>query len=1080
MRAALLLPLTLLLPATHDEPVPVEVRVLVTPCTDGGEVTLRLACTPTERLGDLELRVATTVGIEDVATFDRELRPSPRRWEPGETVDLAETFVLPEELALEPGELVALRIGFLDAGRQRPPAVEEHLIDPDGLADLVAFEVPRFCGPAGERRLEEVLGEARELRRDDPSAAWDRLSSALRDAADDATKERVRDALIEVGRFPPAEATGVEERIVAARIRAEKVRVFRLEAGRMAWRGELHGALRLLEEVGGALALDVDEKVIGAVNDAERTTERIEDLRERLLTELTPEDEAAVAAALEEHGRTEDLLEHADELAEAGRRPAALALYRKLRRVEGIELYDRAQERLAEVGEQLLAATPSEQAAKVRAVREHPAWERTAVTRGHEFLYIGPRELVEGLPAESKLRFDLAYVFLTDLFGRLPNPKGDRLTVYFKELWDFGGGVGGGRTIDIGRADPDPDDAVRVDTGLLYHELTHCVDDTSPITGGFREGLANLGAAYAHEALDQEGDALHSFRGNLRQFEEFYLGRDLPYWRIQNYGPSAGLFLSFLERYAKLGRGRHDWTPLRRFFREYREAPVKDGRDAHVARGLATYLVRAFGPQAFDDLVRYRFPLVEADRRQLEEEREAYFLGELDVFAGAFAEQPNSPLPRDLLASSLVERAEREDLASCERLRRKLGVIADWKVIGPFFSAEADPLACVFPPELSIDLEEKPRTLRSDRANPTQRVWQDPWPSWQPVSSHRDVLLHPTGWLRFDYRPYGDDRSAIYALTHVTVPEDVEAVAHVRADDDVVLFVDHARVGSYRGRGINGSTERWRGPFLDLPDAQRFPLELSAGRHLVLVKIRNRWGPAGLALALSRPDGGPLELEADAGQPGEPGERPDVLEPRYWKRLVTVDHRSLRSKTGEAVGDFDSRSRTFAGTETDGAVLWRRWTVRPGFPKDSPSNLLWVKERITDGLEDAVRVRVLLDSTDAPKLGITVQGEGNKDGLSGWTLILVPRGRERVVARLERYDRLVVESDPVELAELEDEDAGRELVFTLWRGWVTATLDGVTLVPRVSVRPIPGRHRVGLMTWGEQPRLREVEVLGGR
>ena len=82
---------------------------------------------------------------------------------------------------------------------------------------------------------------------------------------------------------------------------------------------------------------------------------------------------------------------------------------------------------------------------------------------------------------------DLDYVFQTDLFGRVPNPGGDRVTVFFKELWDFGGGVGGGKTIDIGKADPGQR-GYRVDVGLLYHELTHCIDDTDPIFEGFREG----------------------------------------------------------------------------------------------------------------------------------------------------------------------------------------------------------------------------------------------------------------------------------------------------------------------------------------------------------------------------------------------------------------------------------------------------------------------------------------------------------------------------------------------------------------------------------------------------------------
>lgn len=1077
---AALLVFPLFLSPIQDDPagVAIEVRTVMTPCTDEGTFILRLECTPTEKLErDLTLRVGLTIGVDDVHQSDHEIKPGTRTWVVGETVDLAFPLALPEELILDGGTLVAIRLGFMSGSTLYTPAVDGYLIDPDGLADLDTIEVPRFVGVAGAQRLKDVLTQGKALRKDDPPAAWRLLSQALRDAADEATKERVRDALIEVGRFPPAAPSKGEGRVVGQRIRSEQGRVFRLEAGRMAARGHLHGALRLLEEVGGALAMDADEAVIGALNEVERMTTRIEDLRERLLTELDAEAEAAVKAAIEEYGRTEALLEHADELAKDEQRPLALALYRNLRRFDGIELYDSAQERLEVVGAAHLEATPSNEEELVRAVREHPAWERTAVSSSHEFLFIGPRELVEGIPEPSRLHFDLAYVFLTDLFGRRPNPEGERVTVYFKELWDFGGGVGGGKIIDIGRAPPNPKKPVRVDNGLLYHELTHCIDDTNPITGGFREGLANLGAAYAHEALDQNGDALHSFEGNLGQFEEFYLARDLPFWRIQNYGPSAGFFLSFMESYAKLGKHQHDWTPLRRFFREYRAAPIRDGREPQVPRALAHYLGRAFGPQVFDDLVRYRFPLAETDRRQLFEEFVAYESEAVEDFADAFAERPNSPLPRDLIAKDLSRFSKRNDLKACERLRGELGVVFDWKVVGPFFAARANPLAHVFPPELEIDFSKKPTSLRSSRADHTQRVWQDPWPSWRPSTSHKNVELQPSGWLRFDYRPYGDDGSAIYALTHVTVDADTEAVAHLRANDDVALFVNDVRAGSYRGRGSNSSTERWRGPYLNVPDAIDFPITLRAGRNKLLVKVRNRSGGAGVALALADPDGSPLAFSADTEDPDSVGPRKPVSEPRYWKRLALLDYRSFRSKAKSEVGGFSARSKEFGGTETGKGVAWRQWTVRPGFPKDSPSNLLWVKEAITRKLGDAVRVRIEFASTAAPKVLVTVQGEGNRDGLSGWNLILVPHGADRVAARLERYDRLVYESDPMDLPAAED---GRELVLTLWRGWATATIDGVVLLDRVSIRPIPGRTRVGLATWGPNPRFRAVEIFEGR
>lgn len=1092
-------------PGTGGDPLPVAVEAVASTVTDQGTFTLRLACTPDEDLKRrYALRVALSSGSEDLAIADHELRPATNRWRAGRRVHCELPISLPLDLQigerpggkaggqeLRPGDYVAVRIGFVPSGGGpvRPLGGDwAGLADEDALVEVLEVSVPTFAGPEGRARLEEVLEEARTLRGfGDVARAWGHLEQALREAADDGTKQRLRDELAQIGREPPPAPTFVEEGIVAGRIRSEKVRVYRLEAGRMYDRGELHGALRLLEAVGGALALAVDEKVLGAIDDAQRATRRVEDLRQRLLTEISREDQATVDALLEEHGRTQELSQVADELAEKRRYPPALALYRKLRRVDGIELYDEAQERHAQVGEQYLGATPPEQAEKVRAVLEHPAWARTIVVPSHRFLFIGPKRLVEGIERRSKLRFDLAYVFVTDLFGRVPNPDGDRITVYFKELFDFGGGIGGGKIIDIGRADPDPAEPLRVDTGLLYHELTHCVDDTHPTHAGFSEGLANLGAAYAHEALDQPGDALHSFEANLASFRRYFLERDLEYWRIQSYGPSAGLFLHFVDTYASLRRGKHDWSPLRLFFREYREAPVKDGREPFVARALGRYLVSAFGPQAFDDLVSFGFRLEESDRGLLAREINAFeggprqddFQGDyLDDFEGRFAECPNSPLPRDVQQRGFVRAQKREGRERLAELRAELGVVYDWKVIGPFFARSADPGAHPFVPESEIDFDSKPLTWRASRADRTQLVWQNPLPRWSGGGSHKNVALYPSGWLHFDYVPYGDDNAAIYALTHVTVPQAVDALAHLRVDDDFVLFVNDRRIGSYRSRGANGSSAvRWRGPIEHAADAMRLPLRFEAGRNKVLVKIRNRAGTAGVVLALSRPDGSRLEFEDDAGPPDAPGPHAFAGPEPTWKRVAKLDQRKFKSRTEVAVGSFRSRGKTFFGDDTDGAVAWRLFSVRPGFPKDSPSNLLWLKSSLTDDL-DALRVDVGLAGVDAPKLLVTFQGEGEQDGLSGWNLILVPRGRGAVQARLERYDRLVYHSDPIELPEAPQD--GRVLSLRYWDGWCTAEIDGQPLLERVSVHPIPGRQRIGLATWGRDPKLRSIEVWRGR
>ncbi|MEM1449042.1 MAG: hypothetical protein AAGI22_08005 [Planctomycetota bacterium] len=1066
-----------------QDPVPARAEAVASTVSDDGALILRLACLPEEDVeAKYTLRIALSVDLEDLLVVERGLKPATSRWRAGRRVDYAIPLQLPDDHGLEADELVEIRVGFVapGSGAVRPPgnaSDDEIEVDDDGLRTVASFLVPPFAGAEGKARLKAAFDEAGELRRSgDVAGAWARLDRALRDARSDPTKARVRDELAKVGELEPPAISALEETVVAQRIRAEKVRVFGIEAGRMYDRGYLHGALRVLDEIGGALAESADEKVIGAVGEAERTTRRAADIRERLLTDLTPDEEAAVAELDEEHGRTEDLFDAADELAEDERYPEALACLRKLQRIHGIELYDRAQVRLEEIGELHLKNIPAEQAELVQFWIEHPCWARTAVVPSHCFLFLGPEELVRGIPAESKLRFDLAYVHLTDLFGRIPNPEGDRITVYFKELFDFGGGIGGGKIIDIGRADPYPGRPVRVDNGLLYHELTHCVDDTRPTHGGFAEGLANLGAAYAHEALDQKADSLHSFDENLKAFQRYFLDRDLEYWRIQNYGPSAGLFLHFVDEYAAV-RGGHDWSPLRRFFREYRAAPVRDGREPAVMRSIAHYLVRAFGPQAFDDLAGFGFPLEESDRWLLERELVAFERGaNIGEFEDRFDAYPNSMLPRDFVERRLQRASDQERLDEAAELRRELGVVMQWKTVGPFFAKRADPGAMQFPPEVEIDFEERPRSLDVGRKATTSLPWQDPWPNWRATSSHKNVKVFPSGWLRFDYKPYGDDNSAIYALTHVTVPAASDVLVHARADDDLVVFVNDRRVVSYKGRGRNfSSTLSWRGPYEEAADAIKMPARLEAGRNKVLLKIRNHGGPAGAVLALSRLDGSRLDFEQDALPPDVPGPRPAVPEPK-WKRFATLDDRSYRSKARTEVGSFKAKSKAWFGTETDGAVKWRLFTVRPGFPKDSPSNLLWLKPNLTKDI-DALRVDVDLEGGDSPKLVLTFQGEGEDDGLSGWNLILQPAGRNAVLARLERYDRLVYQSDRVSLEEFED---GCVLSLRYWDGWCTVMLGEVPMLDRVSIDPIPDRHRIGLATWGPRTRIRSLELSKGR
>ena len=709
-----------------------------------------------------------------------------------------------------------------------------------------------------------------------------------------------------------------------------------------------------------------------------------------------------------------------------------------------------------------LAATPPAEAAKVKAAVEHPAFARTITRVTNQFVLIGPQVLIEGIPADSIRRFDIAAIFITDLFGRLPNPDGDRCTVYFKELWDFGGGVGGGTTIDIGNADPAAK-AQRIDNGLLYHEFTHCVDDTSPVFAGHHEGLADFGAAFALESLGQKKESETAVRNALEAFRLDYLERDLEYWRIPNYGPSAGFFLSFSEAFARTKDG-HDWKGWRQYFREYRTAPVKDGREPAVARGMAYYLMRAFGEKAFDELVRFRLPLDPSDRASVVREMEAFRDDDLRPFDAPDAPEahPNSPLPRDRLEGELLRRAAGQDPGARDFAFRELGLIFDWHVIGPFKSKGVDPYAAVFPPEYELDLSKEYEGEGSILR-------------WTVPGNRPPATLGDQGWIRFDY-PYQDD-SAIYALTHVSVPSDVDALAHLRGDDDLALFVDDRLIGHYEDRGRNGSSWLgWRGPAGSAPDAIRLPLRLHAGRNRVLVKIKNGGGPAGLALAFSLPNGRSIEGLTSDGLPPEPLPASRAMK---WSKHFAHEFagKAFSSRFEVGAGRFEVRQKRLVGVANDRGVAWRKYTVRPGFPKDSPSNLVWALERLSDGLDDfRATIDIETNGDGAPKLGMAFESEGRQDGLSGLTLILHPEGGG-MAARLERYDRLVYATPSLKLGPAKD--GLRRLVVERALGTVSVRLGDLVVFDRRPLPAIPGKRRIGWMTWGPETRIARIEIERG-
>ncbi len=1058
---------------SDDDPAePTEVPVRVTAEVDAreaGEMALwrvRLVTTVEEDVGrPYRVKLILTYQGRTLLDLSHAPRTPTASWRKGQKVAYEMPVPVPQEADVPAGAEVELRLGFFDPAADRVLPFRSDDTPRAGLLTIAVLVLPEMQPTDAEDVAARIVARAEELTRTGLlSDAWRLLETALRRAVEDGTKRRFRDALMRLGSLTADPPSALEEEIVAARIAAERVRYLREESGRQFDRGRLFAALRLLEEVGGSLEEQRGAAVLGALGDAQRAQKDLDDLRVRILGKVTDVEKEEAQALIAKHGGTAALLKEARALAAAKQYATARILLRTLALGGDQALATEARAAQEQLERAWLGDTPPEEAQAVEAARQHPAFARLTTVPSHKFLFIGPRTLVEGIPPESRLRYDLAHVFLTDLFGRSPNPSGDRITVYYKELWDFGGGQAGGKTIDIGRADPTAK-TTRVDTGLLYHELTHCVDDTDPIYAGFREGLANFGAAYLFEMLGQDGDTAHAFASNLEAFRRDYLGRDLAYWRIQDYGPSAGFFLHFADKYTRVPGG-HDWRPYRRFFRAYRRAPSGDGREPYIARALAHYLVESFGAGAFDDLLAFRFPLEESDRQALPLEAELLAKGESELARRAeeFARHPNSPVTRDLLARHMLAQAGGSGHAEAVReVGRRLGVIYDWQVIGPFRSPGADPRARVFPPEEEIDLA---------------RQYEDGLNScrWRRAGPEGAVVIDPYGWVSLNFS-YQDD-TASYGLTWLTVDQEQPALVHLRADDDVTLFLNDRRVESYVRRAETGWQPWYRGPRAPMPDAMRLPVVLKQGRNKLLLKLKNRAGPAGFVLALSRRDGLAIEgLRVDADASG-----PSTVSAPTKPSWRDVFDQAFRAKKVEghfdvAVGRFKVANKRLIGEATDGQVSWRRYSVRPGYPTDAPSNLLWLKPKATEGLTDfRLRLDLVPPAGQAPKIAVTFQGDGGTDGLAGWTLIVHPDGDKQVAARLERYEDLHYQVPPQPLPVVAKDVEELPLLLTFNDGRLTVTLGDLVLLRSVSLLAIPGRQRIGFSTWGPETSVAGVEL----
>jgi hypothetical protein len=653
-------------------PVQAKAQVETEALAATGRANLRLSFrSETALRAPYAVRVELHAGGRMILRRDHAPPTPTTKWEPEREV----AYELPLYFPVTPevrGEVRVL-VGFLDpdADEPRPPLARRR--SSGGLVQLATFPFPEIAAEVTEESVAVTVSEALALAKSEPRAAWDQLEFAFRRTDSYPLKRELQQALRKVGRTPAPALSFEEVDIVRSRVEGERARYLRQVAGRLFDRGRLFAALVLLDEVGGALQEGADRAVLGALDEARRVTKD----RDAIAAQVFAIDKAQqreVDALAGQHKDEAARLAFGRELAkDKQRRPVARELIRTIEFTP--ELREEAAAARREVERAWLQDVPADQRREADEALQHPCWARTTQRVSHRFVLIGPDKLLKGIPDDSLLLFDLAYLYQTDLFGRVPNPAGDRVTVYFKELWEFGGGIGGGKIIDIGRADPN-EKKRRVDGGLFYHELAHCVDDTNPIYPGMREGIADFAAAFTYHELGQVAQARAAMGAARRAFLGDYLERDLEYWRIPNYGPSAGLLLHFIQEHGEAAGGGFEWQRYRKFFRDYRGRAVNDGRTPTLARAFAFHLVEAFGEAAFGDLIAFRWPLLEQDLEAIRQEQQA--AGQPRSL-GALDEAPGSPVPRDVAARKLHrEQAEPRDHEF------ELGVVQDWWVIGPF------------------------------------------------------------------------------------------------------------------------------------------------------------------------------------------------------------------------------------------------------------------------------------------------------------------------------------------------------------------------------------------------------------
>jgi len=183
------------------------------------------------------------------------------------------------------------------------------------------------------------------------------------------------------------------------------------------------------------------------------------------------------------------------------------------------------------------------------------------------------------------------------------------------------------------------------------------------------------------------------------------------------------------------------------------------------------------------------------------------------------------------------------------------------------------------------------------------------------------------------------------------------------------------------------------------------------------------------------------------------------------------DKRAFGTHWTSTAGEWKIQNGKLTGLDTKRNVLWRKFLVTPGVEKDAPANQVWLKPQRYAGKKDfRVDLVLAMSQPSLPKFTVTLDGEGENDGLSGWTFVFLP-GDGKISVRLEEYDRLVYHAPALEVPPAKE----MKVSFERLDGFISVKMNDVVVFDRISARPLK-KDFIGFATFGPEPSIEQFTL----